>query len=673
MTDRTSSRRSSSKRAVAADAFRRAVAAFDRGAFTKAASRCEATLSTDPENFDALHLLGVVNCKLRRLDEALIAYDHALQLRPDASDVCNNRGSALADLGRFDEALASYDKALAGNPAFAAAHNNRGCVLMFMERFDDALAAHGKALVLDPNNAEYINNLGRALTRLLRYDDALDCFDDAVVQRPGFIDALLNRGKVFEELDCHDDAVAAYGEAMDAGADMGETLLRRAGALTRGKRYREALLDYDRALRLFPNIREAWLGRGTVLAHLQRGDEAIACVDEALRLGLDRVSVLFARRAIESTLEREEDMLATARQLVALAPDDADAQNALGLSLMHLDHFDEAMTCYKTALSLRANLPVAEWNLGYLLLLHGRFREGFGHYEARRRQLGTRWTRLEGPEWRGEPLEGKRLLVYAEQAFGDALHFARYTQSFATLGAKVIFGVHKPLAALMSSAKGVSEVVCAGERPPSFDFHLPLMSAPLVLGHDETDIPGDPYLFAKPSRVALWKERLPQAALKVGIAWQGSLSIPGRSVPLAAFAPLTAVPGVKLICLQKGDGLEQLELMPSGLHVETLRDELDSGADAFLDTAAVMMSLDLIISIDTSIAHLAGAMGRPVWIVLKAVPDWRWMLERRDSPWYPTARLYRRAKEDEDWSPVMIAIATDLEKLASSATAFDVA
>jgi hypothetical protein len=327
----------------------------------------------------------------------------------------------------------------------------------------------------------------------------------------------------------------------------------------------------------------------------------------------------------------------------------------------------EAITSLRRAVELRGEFPEAAWNLGYLLLLQGNFVEGWLHYESRRIQKGTTWIRLKGPEWRGEPLEGKRLLLYAEQGFGDALQFVRFVRVAARMGAKVMVGVHPPLAGLFSMMDEKPMIVRHGEPTPDFDYHAPIMSMPFILGLDEKQIPGQipgdvPYLRADAARISAWKARLPRSTFRVGIAWQGSKADPKRWVPLNAFAPLSRVPGVTLISLQKTDGLDQLAGRPAGMTVETLGPDFDAGPDAFLDTAAVMINLDLIVSIDTGIAHLAGALGRPVWIALKYYPDWRWLLDRTDSPWYPTARLFRQRQKGE-WKAVMEEIADELASL----------
>jgi len=333
---------------------------------------------------------------------------------------------------------------------------------------------------------------------------------------------------------------------------------------------------------------------------------------------------------------------------------------------MELERWTEASVAFRQALEIDSDYPEAAFSLGWIMLLHGNFGEGWPGYEARRRFKGTIWTKLNGPEWRGESLQGKRLLLYGEQANGDSFQFVRFAGVAAAMGAEVILGVWAPLAELFRAMEGDPVVIRHGDRTPPYDFHAPFMSAPFILKMEEKDIPRRvPYLRAEPERVAAWAKRLPQGVFRIGVAWQGSKADPARALPLSALAPLSRVPGVTLISLQKTAGLEQLANLPQGMVVETLGSDFDAGPDAFLDSAAVMMNLDLIVSIDTGLAHLAGALGRPLWILLKHVPEWRWMLDRSDSPWYPTARLFRQ-KEPGDWSAIVEEAAGELERLVGA-------
>jgi tetratricopeptide (TPR) repeat protein len=648
---------------VVAGSFEQALAAYDSGDLARAGAHCRAKLKSKPKDFDALHLLAVVQSRSGSYAAALNTFDKALKLRPNNADLINNRGGALAGAKRYEEALEAYERALELRPNYASAHNNRGCVLMDMERYEDALSSYSKALVLDPNNAEFTNNLGRALTQLRRYTDALDCYDDALALRPDYIEARINRGVALNDLKRHEEALACFDGVLAHTADHVEALLDRGHALNGLKRFDEALEAFDRTLALHPDRRETWLHRALALTNLKRFDEAFETYDTALSRKVDPADVRVARATTLRGMDRADEAIAEIDAALVLRPDYADGHNARGLALMQAKRLPEAIASLHRAVQLRGQFPEAAWNLGYLLLLYRDFQKGWQHYESRRIQKGTIWTKLQGPEWRGEPIEGKRLLLYGEQGFGDSLQFARFVRVAARMGAKVIFGVYGPLAELFGMMKEKPVIVRNGEMTPPYDCHAPIMSMPLILGLGEKDIPGDaPYLYADAARTERWKARLPQSTFRVGIAWQGSNSDPERWAPLAAFAPLSRIPGVTLISLQKTDGVEQLADLPQGMIVETLGPDFDAGPDAFLDTAAVMMNLDLIVSIDTGLAHLAGALGRPVWIVLKQYPDWRWMLDRNDSPWYPTARLFRQKQKDE-WAPVMEEVAAELAAL----------
>jgi tetratricopeptide (TPR) repeat protein len=650
---------------VAPRSFKKALAAYNRGDLAKAESHCAATLNAKPDFFDALHLLAIVQSRTGRPSTALAIFEKALKLRPDNPELLNNRASALSEVNRYEEALAGYDRALDLRPNYADAYNNRGCVLMEIQRYEDALESYSKALVLEPDNAEFANNLGRALTRLKRYADALDCYDDALALRPNYVDALINRGVTLVELKQFDAALACFDKALAHAPHHREALLNRCRVLAELSRFEEALVTYDHVLQFYSDRPELYIDRGLVLTNLKRFKQAFESYDEALKLNCDAAPVSVHRAMTLKAMGEDSKAIEVIDQLIAARPNYPEGHNARGVFSMQLGRLPEAIKSLRQAVKLRANYPEAAWNLGYLLLLHGNFIEGWRYYESRRIQKGTTWTKLKGPEWQGEPLQGKRLLLYAEQGFGDALQFVRFVRTAARMGAQVMLGVYGPLAVLFRMMDEKPLIVRHGEVAPDCDYHAPIMSVPFILGLDEKQIPANvPYLRADEARVASWKARLPKATFQVGIAWQGSTTDPERWLPLKAFAPLNRVPGVTLISLQKTDGLDQMAELPAGIKVETLGPDFDAGPDAFLDTAAVMMNLDLVVSIDTGIAHLAGALGRPVWIALKYHPDWRWMLERSDSPWYPTARLFRQ-RQNGEWTPVMEEIAAELAALVS--------
>ncbi len=405
-----------------------------------------------------------------------------------------------------------------------------------------------------------------------------------------------------------------------------------------------------------------------VATRLGREEEALASYGRALALQPGHVQALSNNGVILDDLRRYEEAVASFDRALSIRPDYRPALSNRGNALGSLGRFDEALASYDNALALQADFADCRFNRALLLLLRGAFGDGWRDYESRRNLKNWVARAFDAPEWRGEDLHGKRVLLYAEQGLGDTIQFARFARLLAERGGDIIIEVQSPLGALMRSLTGVAQIVRQGEVVPAIDFQLPLLSVPFVLGLDEARIAGQtPYLRADPARVEAWGKRLPRGEFRIGLAWQGNPRRKidkGRSIPLAAFAPLGRIPGVRLISLQKHQGVEQLAGLPPDMRVASLGPEFDGdisggGLDGFLDSAAAMMHLDLIVTSDNTIAHLAGALGRPVWIILKDVPDWRWLLERPDTPWYPTARLFRQTRRD-DWDEVLARVAGEL-------------
>ena len=428
-------------------------------------------------------------------------------------------------------------------------------------------------------------------------------------------------------------------------------------------RLEQALASYDRALAIEPDYVDALVNRGNILLELKRLDEALASYDKALAIKPGYVDLLKNRAIVLVKLQRLDEALANYDKALAIKPDYVEALAARGSVLIMLRRVDEALASYNRALKIRPGYPDALIDRGWLALLQGRYAEGWRDYESRRevKKLPALW-----PKWKGEDLREKRIIVYDEQGLGDVIQCCRFLTLLAARGAQLTFLVRTSLHRLLEPFEPGVRIV---DKPPTaeiFDFQSPLMSLPGGFNTTLENIPADiPYLYPEEPLVALWRERLGGQGFKVGICWQGRPDYkdePGRSIPLRCFQPLASIPGVRLISLQKHHGLDQLENLPADMRVETLGHDFDSGPDALVDTAAAMSCLDLIITSDTSIAHLAGALGRPVWVAIKHVPHWLWMFDRTDSPWYPTMTLYRQEVRD-DWTTVFRAIANDLAKL----------
>jgi tetratricopeptide (TPR) repeat protein len=640
------------------------------GRFDEALDSYDRALALRPEFADALNNRGNALQALGRFDEALRSYEQAIQIRPDDAVTLNNHGNALQALGRLDEALKSYKQALEIRPDYAEAFNNRGIALRELKRFDEALKNYERALEIRPDYPEAFNNRGVTLHELARFDEALESYERAIAIRPEFIEALNNQGITLQKLARFERALERYERVLAISPDHAEALNNRGIALFYLARFAEALVCCERALAIRSNYAEALNTRGMILRELNRIDEALESYQRALEIRPDFAEALNNRAMALHGLRRFEEELEYSERALAVWPDFAEALDNRGVALHALGRFDEALESFQQALTVWPDFAACHVNRAFLLLLTGHFAEGWREAEWRRKK--DTWTArsLPGSEWTWGDAAARRVLFYSEQGLGDTIQFSRFACAVAASGKEAFLEVQPSLVGLLGGLKGV-RVIGRGVTPPEHDAELPLMSLPHVLGTTPETIPRDvPYLFAEPARAAAWAKRLPAGQFRVGIVWQGNSTADidiGRSMPLSSFAPLCHIPRVTLISLQKYDGVEQLAQLPPGMSVETLGEELDAGPDAFVDTAAVMMNLDLVITSDTAAAHLAGALGRPVWIVLKHVPDWRWLMDRGDTPWYPTARLFRQARRD-DWEEVFERIAGELARAAAAKT-----
>lgn len=491
-----------------------------------------------------------------------------------------------------------------------------------------------------------------------RLPEAEQAYRHVLAAQPGHADALHMLGVLASQCGQPQSALACLDQAIALNPSAALFHVNRAAALLALGQLDGAEAACRAALRLKRNCAEAFQVLGHVLADTNRADEAIAAYRNALRLKADLPDIHNNLGLALRQAGRLDDAAVALRQAVRRAPRDPTAVGNLAGMMKELGRLDEAEANYRAALRLQPDDAVAHLNLGIVLLLAGRYAEAWPEYAWRFRAGAARLPALDKPRWSGQPLEGRTLLIRAEQGLGDTIQFCRYVSQAATRGS-VVFEVQPGLRWLMAGVIAPERIVQVGDELPPVDVWCPLLDLPLLLG---IDAPPPPYLAPDADRVAMWRERIGPQGRKIGIAWQGNPSAAaerGRSVPLKEFLPLARVPGIRLISLQKYHGLEQLKDAPDGLVVETL-DELDAEQDAFADTAAVLQSLDLVISSDTAIPHLAGALGRPVWLALQHVPDWRFQLTGEANLWYPSMRLFRQAKRG-DWAGVFARMAQALE------------
>lgn len=457
--------------------------------------------------------------------------------------------------------------------------------------------------------------------------DAVPLYHEALALSPGHPECLANLGVALAELGRLDEAIGWYNAALEARPIYAEAYYNRGNAHRYAKRYPQALADYEAAVRISSRFEQAWVNRGLTLMRLGRGIDAVVSYREAL----------------------------------AIRPQYAEAMNNLGLALQVLGYADDAIDHFNEAMQLKMDYGAARSNRAQAWLVKGDFERGWPEYEWRwavAPPLPDRGL----PMWDGAALNGRSVLVRHEQGLGDTIMFVRYAPLVQARGGRVVLECPARMHPLLRGVAGVDAFISREDEGHGCDIQMPMLSLPGIFRTEFRSIPAPGrYLYPDSDRVARWREMLPGGRPRIGICWQGNPDFPEdafRSIPLSEFAPLADMPGVVLVSLQKGHGAEQAAEFRQQHGLHELPDDLDADG-AFLDTAAVMMSLDLIVTSDTSIAHLAGALGRPVWIALGIGAEWRWLRDRDDSPWYPTARLFRQRAID-DWNGVFRRIAKSL-------------
>jgi tetratricopeptide (TPR) repeat protein len=568
---------------------------------TEAEQHCHQALANDPQQVDALHVLGAILVQQGRLDEAIANFRAVLRKAPHAVPVHNDLGNALRAQGFLEDAEASFREATRLKPSFVEAHYNLGVVLGQLGRLPEAQASYRSALNLRPNFVMAHFNLGNDLRATGDVAGALACYREVLRLAPNHADAYINLGDVLQ------------GQG----------------------RLAEAAGNFREALRLRPDSPGVHYNLGNALRELGDSEEALSCYRDAIRI----------------------------------KPDFAAAHSNLGRVLSDLGRHDEAVACYREALRCRPDLAETHNNLGICLLRLGDFVQGWREFEWRSGTKRIRDVRhFSQPIWQGECIPDGTILLHEEEGYGDTMQFVRYAALVKQRVGTVLCEAPPPLRRLLPSCPGIDAITSAANPPHAFDVHASLMSLPRIFGTTLATVPADvPYLFVDAELTETWARRLStHAGLRVGIVWQGNPQAwdrelhrrdKSRSIPLRFFEPLSRVPGVQLFSLQRGFGIEQMAQVADRFPII----DLGSQFDDFSDTAAAMKNLDLVISSCTSPAHLAGALGVPIWVALGFSPCWRWLLDRDDSPWYPTMRLFRQ-KSPGDWTGVFERIAEALQE-----------
>jgi tetratricopeptide (TPR) repeat protein len=573
-----------------------------------------------------------LNCHLAgQVAEAEKLYRRTLEMAPQHADALHLLGVLVAQRGEYEPALALLGRAVTVLPTVAEFHRHLADTLALAGRHELALESYRRAIQINASDLGSYIGASRTLATLSRNEEAIEYLQRAVCLAPHNVPALTDLG----------------------------VLLARTG------RFGDAVSFLQRAVSLKPDFAEAWPSLADALLRVGRYEES----REAGRRGIELAPQdTWARMAYGNSLQVTADFQGAAeqyRELLRIDPNYADAQNNLGLTLLKMGEaqearriFDEGVGRWPDHIDLRANRSLAILTLGELEL-------GFKEYESR-------WLsgpfknapRPAQPRWDGSDLGGKTILLTSEQGSGDTIQFIRYAKLVRDRGGRVLVSCNAELKSLLETAPGVDQVFAYGSgAPPEMDVYAPMASLPFLLGTTLETIPADvPYLKADPARVEKWREKLAGGdELKVGIAWAGSPAHQNdraRTCRLEEFSILAKIEGTRFFSLQKGEAARALA--GSNLPIIPLGDDLID----FAETAALLEVLDLVISIDTAVVHVAGALARPVWTLLARGPDWRWMLEREDTPWYPTMRLFRQ-HELGQWGPVFQRVAEELRLLVS--------
>lgn len=523
-------------------------------------------------------------------------------------------------------------RAIAVNGRDPELHSHRALALLEMGKLEEAEDAARRAINLNPGYAVGHNNLGIILRARGNLKDAAASYRDALALKPDYLKAHNN---------------------------LGDLLLRR-------RRYAEAEESYRQALELDPDSAEAYNSLGAVLWEEGKLDEAESVLRCAMDLNPDFARAYNNLGNVQRDQGNPKDAEASLRRAVELGPDKAKPHRNLANVLLDQLRLEEAEVAYRRAMELDPADAESRYSLALVQLLRGEYGEGLALHEWRWRtkQMRRYKRRLSQPQWDGEDIEGRTILLHAEQGFGDAIQFVRYASFVASKAGRVILECKPVLADLLRSVDGIDEVVASGSGLPAFDVHCPLLSLPRLHGTTLETIPALPqYVTPDPEKAAAWAKRLDGPDLKVGLVWAGNpkhLNDRNRSLGLSQFEVIAEIAGASFYSLQVGARADDLDSLPSPNVITDLAPLLSD----YSETAAAIANLDLVICVDTSVAHLAGALGKPVWVLLPYVPDWRWLLEREDNPWYASARLYRQ-DASRDWRPVLDRIRTDLRSLSA--------
>lgn len=575
-----------------------------------------------------LTCLGTIVLEEGQITDAVKWLTKSLEILPEQASALSYLSIAHLQIKQFDDALRYADKAIEINPSYLEAHANRGAVLKELKRYDQAIASYQKALALNPNNPDTLFNMSLVYLAHDNYTEAANTLKQMLTIKPNDASAQHLCGEIYKELKRYTDAIPYFDEAIRLNQRNEEALFGRGLSYLALKQFESACADFLAATKIKPNYCNAYINLGVTQRYLGKLEQALDSFNQALGLNKENPETL----------------------------------NNKGLLLVDMHRFDEALACYQQAINLAPEIDEVYWNQSHLHLLLGDYKQGWPLYEYRWKSVQkATYRNLNKPLWLGkESIAGKTLFVYPEQGQGDFIQFFRYIAEVEKLGAKVILELPPPLMSLVSEMDVGYQLVKPGDIVRNYDYHCPIMSLPLAFKTDLDTIPNNiPYLNANTAKVDQWHSLVNPKVFNIGLVWSGASGHQHdhhRSIALEKLIPILTLPA-EFHAIQKEiretdqQALEQIE------NLKTYRSLLSD----FSETAALIAQMDLVITVDTSVAHLAGAMGKACWLLLPCSPDFRWLLERSDSPWYPTMTLFRQPTFN-DWDSVIEVVRQQLSQ-----------
>ena len=570
--------------------------------------------------------------------------------------------------GRLTAADNLYSKILKINPNHPDALHLSGLIAHQSGKHPTAADLIRRAIEIDPNQAVFYCNLGNVMVSLGNSMEAIMSFQKAIALNPELVEAQYNLGNVFVKENKLEKAISCFRRTVDLKPDFPEAHHNLGIVLCKMNKFDEAIACLLDALRQKPNFPDAYRTLADVLKDQNRPVQAIGFYEKAIALKPDYVEAYVNKGNVFSEQGRLREAADSYQHALRINSASMDAYANLGKVLVDQGKLLEALDCYDKGLALDPDNGELIFDRSTLLLLMGNLAEGWEGYERRLDRPGWKKTyphRFEIPRWDGLSFEGKTLLVHCEQGFGDILQFARYLPMVKANGGNIVFEAPKPLLKLFKAFPGVDALVegPSMDKPGAgCDYFIPLLSLPGLFGTTLSSIPARiPYIHADLEKVEHWRKNIFGDKIKVGLVWEGKTTDAKRSCPIESFGGLAEIQGVQWYGLQKGRAADRVADLPGEMGLVNFGEAFED----FSDTAGAIENLDLVITIDTAVAHLAGGMGKPVWVLLKFSPDWRWLMTREDSPWYPTMRLFRQPRPG-DWGGVMQNMLEALEVFVKS-------